>query len=114
MAVLSRLTPQPTCRPIGSKRISYASAPPQKRVKTIPPARLTVFNDNMNELSNAQMWQARSKKAGDDDALWGELAKDVLMHITARLDIDYNMIAPQTLEGAESLVKRFKKSEFEQ
>ena len=99
--------------PTGSKHLPSASASPKKRVKTIPPARLTVVNGNMNKLSNAQMWQARSKKAGDDDALWGELAKDVLMH-TSHLDIDYNMIVPQTLEGAERLVKRFKKAEFEQ
>ena len=63
------------------------------------------------------MWQARSKEAGDDESLWGVLAKDVLMHLTSQLAATYfhgDIIASQTLEGAERLVKSFKKAEFEQ
>lgn len=95
-----------------------ASSPPVKCSKLVlPPGQLAVLNNKMNELSDAQMWQARVKKAEGDDSLWGGLFRDIVVDLTSQLAAAHTgdfTIINQTVESAERLVKSFKTAEFEE
>ena len=89
----------------------------EKRAKLLPPAQLTMFNDNMKRASYVKLWQYRMERAAGDNSRWQSLLVDVMIYLTSELeatDMKGSVIACTFLTRALEMVKSFNNDVFEQ